>query len=86
MSIIKEGFIFVNEKGEYACLTDAIGHGPNRKEVRWYANVDYATVFTTKTPGHPVMGKHIRAALQDKQCLRATSTVVVSISTCDPKS
>lgn len=69
-----QGFIFVNELGQYAVTGVSFDHGPSREVVMWVDGINQAEIFP-----HEGMMRRKHKSLEKCQTLMAVATRVVSI-------
>lgn len=72
------GFIFINNDGEYAVEASALTHGGTSRYVRWSKDINAATVFSSRSPWAGMMNKHL-LELKTAQPLQATVTRTVKL-------
>lgn len=70
----QQGFIFVNEHGEYATPGLSSGHGPTREIVNWVKDINQAYVFP-----HEAMVRRRFKQLEKCRALKAVATREVLI-------
>lgn len=46
MTDSRNGYVFINKDGQYACVVPHTGHGTASHVVRFVSNINEATVFT----------------------------------------
>lgn len=79
MSDERKGFIFINEKGEYAvCVTNSSGFATTREVITWVKDINRASVFP-----HEAMTKRKFKALENCQSLKAIEKRLVNIKLWD---
>lgn len=61
----KQGFIFVNEVGQYAVTTLSSGFGPTREVIGWVSHIDDAKLFP-----HENIARRLHDCLKNCQCLK----------------
>lgn len=61
-----QGFIFINELGQYAVPTISISHGPTREIIQWVSDINEAHVFP-----HEAMMRRRFKELEKCQSLKA---------------
>lgn len=64
-----QGFIFINELGQYAVPTISISHGPTREIIQWVSDINEAHVFP-----HEAMMRRRFKELEKCQSLKAVAT------------
>lgn len=70
----RQGFVFVNELGQYAILSTPVSHGPSREVVMWVDDINQAYVFL-----HDAMSRRKYKVLEKCQSLKAVVTREVLI-------
>ena len=74
INFTQQGFVFVNELGQYAVPGLSSDHGPTREVINWVDDINHAHVF----PHEALMRRRFKA-LEKAQSLKAVSTREVLI-------
>jgi len=77
---MKDGYVFVNEEGNYALEIQNTGFGSARTCIAWTSNINDATVFHSTTPWTGCMSRHLAAPLKRAQALKASAARVVKLN------
>lgn len=69
-----QGFVFINERGQYAVPIISMDHGPKREVIIWVTDINEAHVFP-----HEEMMKRRFPQLRNCQSVKAVATCEVLI-------